>query len=56
MNLLYGSYAVFISNNQQVESRNDFRLFLHVIYEIDTSIRFLIDCFLEKKDQFNQID
>ena len=53
MRLLYANYMLYIADDQQVEVGNDLRLFLHVIYEIDTSIRFIKDCFFREKDHLN---
>lgn len=52
MRLLYANYMLYIADDQQVEVGNDLRLFLHVVYEIDTSIRFIKDCLYREKEHF----
>lgn len=53
MRLLYANYMLYIADDQQVEVGNDLRLFLHVVYEIDTSIRFIKDCLFREKEHFS---
>ena len=41
--------------NDQKEASYDLKLFLHVIYEIDSSIHYLKDILFSQKDQISEI-
>ena len=53
MRLLYHDFILCLS--VQRETSYNLKLFLHVIYEIDSSIHYLKDIFYSRKDQISEI-
>lgn len=51
--LLYHDFTLFLS--EQTQTSYNLKLFLHVVYEIDSSVHFLKDIFLSQRDHISEI-